>query len=57
MAVPDFDLSVPGVTSLSVDLHKYAYCPKGTSVLLHAYADLRRAQFFASARVARATRC
>jgi sphinganine-1-phosphate aldolase len=47
--VPDFDLSVPGVTSLSVDLHKYAYCPKGTSVLLHANGELRRAQFFASA--------
>ena len=50
VAVPDFDLSVPGVTSLSVDLHKYAYCPKGTSVLLHASADLRRTQYFASAR-------
>lgn len=47
--VPPFDLSVPGVTSLSVDLHKYAYCPKGTSVLLHASAELRRPQFFASA--------
>ncbi|MGH3877279.1 MAG: pyridoxal phosphate-dependent decarboxylase family protein [Actinophytocola sp.] len=47
--VPAFDLSVPGVTSLSVDLHKYAYCPKGTSVLLHASAELRRPQFFASA--------
>lgn len=47
--VPPFDLSVPGVTSLSVDLHKYAYCPKGTSVLLHADASLRRPQFFASA--------
>jgi sphinganine-1-phosphate aldolase len=47
--VPPFDLSVPGVTSLSVDLHKYAYCPKGTSVLLHADASLRRSQFFASA--------
>lgn len=47
--VPPFDLSVPGVTSLSVDLHKYAYCPKGTSVLLHANASLRRSQFFASA--------
>jgi sphinganine-1-phosphate aldolase len=48
-AVPPFDFSVPGVTSISVDLHKYAYCPKGTSVLLHASADLRRAQYFASA--------
>ncbi|MFC5286370.1 pyridoxal phosphate-dependent decarboxylase family protein [Actinokineospora guangxiensis] len=47
--VAPFDLSVPGVTSLSVDLHKYAYCPKGTSVLLHASAELRRAQYFASA--------
>jgi hypothetical protein len=47
--VPEFDLSVPGVTSLSVDLHKYAYCPKGTSVLLHASAQLRRSQYFASA--------
>jgi hypothetical protein len=41
---------VSGVTSVSVDLHKYAYCPKGTSVLLHASAELRRPQFFASAR-------
>ncbi|QFZ19891.1 pyridoxal phosphate-dependent decarboxylase family protein [Saccharothrix syringae] len=47
--IEPFDLSVPGVTSISVDLHKYAYCPKGTSVLLHANADLRRSQYFASA--------
>jgi len=49
VALPDFDLSVPGVTSLSVDLHKYAYAPKGTSVLLHRDAELRRSQFFAFA--------
>ncbi|PXY22366.1 pyridoxal phosphate-dependent decarboxylase family protein [Prauserella muralis] len=47
--VPAFDLSVAGVTSISVDLHKYAYCPKGTSVLLHADASLRRGHYFASA--------
>ncbi|MEU4805405.1 aminotransferase class V-fold PLP-dependent enzyme [Actinosynnema sp. NPDC023587] len=47
--VEPFDFSVPGVTSISVDLHKYAYCPKGTSVLLHANADLRRGHYFASA--------
>ncbi|MFL6145388.1 MAG: pyridoxal phosphate-dependent decarboxylase family protein [Labedaea sp.] len=47
--LPEFDLSVSGVTSISVDLHKYAYCPKGTSVLLHADPELRRAQYFASA--------
>jgi glutamate/tyrosine decarboxylase-like PLP-dependent enzyme len=49
VAVPPFDFTVPGVTSISVDLHKYAYCPKGTSVLVHADADLRRSQYFASA--------
>jgi glutamate/tyrosine decarboxylase-like PLP-dependent enzyme len=47
--VPDFDLSVPGVTSLSVDLHKYAYSPKGVSVLLHRSDELRAAQYFAYA--------
>ena len=41
--------AVDGVTSISVDLHKYAYTPKGVSVLLHRNADLRRPQFFASA--------
>lgn len=44
--IPDFDFSVPGVTSISVDLHKYAYTPKGASLLLHASAELRAAQFF-----------
>ncbi|WP_410657895.1 pyridoxal phosphate-dependent decarboxylase family protein [Amycolatopsis sp. lyj-112] len=44
-----FGFDVPGVTSVSVDLHKYAYCPKGVSVLLHANAELRRSQYFASA--------
>ncbi|WP_328610153.1 aminotransferase class V-fold PLP-dependent enzyme [Amycolatopsis sp. NBC_00345] len=48
-AVPPFDFRVPGVTSLSVDLHKYAYCAKGVSVLLHANAGLRRTHYFASA--------
>ncbi len=42
-----------GVTSISVDLHKYAYTPKGTSLLLHRTAGLRRPQLFASARLAR----
>ncbi|WP_181783267.1 pyridoxal phosphate-dependent decarboxylase family protein, partial [Pseudonocardia pini] len=39
----------PGVTSLSVDLHKYAYTPKGVSLLLHRDPALRRPQFFAAA--------
>ncbi|WP_433724754.1 pyridoxal phosphate-dependent decarboxylase family protein [Actinoplanes sp. CA-051413] len=47
--LPAFDFTVPGVTSISVDLHKYAYAPKGVSVLLHRDAGLRLPQFFAYA--------
>jgi glutamate/tyrosine decarboxylase-like PLP-dependent enzyme len=45
--VPDFDFAVPGVWSLSVDLHKYAYTPKGASVILYRKPELRRYQMFA----------
>ncbi|MFJ5291998.1 pyridoxal phosphate-dependent decarboxylase family protein [Streptomyces sp. NPDC088348] len=48
-ALPPFDLAVPGVTSLSVDLHKYGYTPKGASVLLFRDAGLRRHGWFAHA--------
>ncbi|WP_051467775.1 pyridoxal phosphate-dependent decarboxylase family protein [Actinomadura oligospora] len=47
--VPPFDLSVPGVTSLSCDLHKYGYAPKGASVVLFADEALRRRAYYASA--------
>ncbi|WP_405150706.1 aspartate aminotransferase family protein [Sphaerisporangium sp. NBC_01403] len=47
--VPPFDLSVPGVTSISCDLHKFGYAPKGASVVLFADPALRRAAYFASA--------
>src|SRR6478752_4032452 len=47
--LPPWTFTVDGVTSISVDLHKYAYAPKGTSILLHRTAELRRPQFFASA--------
>ncbi|MEU4405776.1 aspartate aminotransferase family protein [Streptosporangium sp. NPDC023963] len=47
--VPPFDLSVPGVTSLSCDLHKFGYAPKGASVVLFADPALRRRAYFASA--------
>jgi sphinganine-1-phosphate aldolase len=46
---PPFDLSVPGVTSLSVDLHKYGYAPKGASVVLFRDRSLRRSAYFAYA--------
>jgi sphinganine-1-phosphate aldolase len=47
--VTPWTFAVEGVTSISVDTHKYAYAPKGTSLLLHRDAALRRPQFFASA--------
>ena len=48
--VSPWTFAVDGVTSISVDLHKYAYTPKGASLLLHRTPGLRRPQFFASAR-------
>ena len=47
--VPAFDLSVPGVTSVSMDLHKYAYAPKGASVIVYRERALRRHQLYACA--------
>ncbi|MFC7876276.1 pyridoxal phosphate-dependent decarboxylase family protein [Isoptericola sp. NPDC057391] len=48
--LPAWDLRVPGVTSVSADLHKYAFAPKGVSVLLHRDRDRQRAQYFATTR-------
>ncbi len=47
--VRPWTFEVEGVTSISVDLHKYAYTPKGASLLLHRAPALRRSQYFASA--------
>ncbi|RFU19067.1 pyridoxal phosphate-dependent decarboxylase family protein [Geodermatophilus marinus] len=48
--VPEpFDLAVPGVTSLSVDLHKYGYAPKGVSMLLTNDPEFRQGHWFATA--------
>ena len=48
--VPDFTLNVPGVTSLSVDLHKYGYAPKGASIVLHKNKELRKYQIWGCSR-------
>lgn len=47
--VTDFDFSVPGVTSISMDFHKYAYAAKGASVVLYRSKELRRHQIFTAA--------
>jgi sphinganine-1-phosphate aldolase len=44
--VPGWDFRVDGVTSVSVDLHKLGYTPKGASVVLHRTKELRRDQTF-----------
>lgn len=46
-AVPPFDLRVPGVTSMSVDLHKYGYAAKPASLILYRNPEIRRLQYFA----------
>lgn len=47
---PAWDFRVPGVTSMSADLHKYGYAPKGASVVLQRGRDRQRGQFFATTR-------
>ncbi|HET8726762.1 MAG TPA: aspartate aminotransferase family protein [Alphaproteobacteria bacterium] len=44
--VPEFDFALPGVTSLSADLHKYGYTAKGASVVLFRDAGLQEHQRF-----------
>ena len=41
-----WDLAVDGVTTISADLHKLGYAPKGASVILHRSRHLRRYQTF-----------
>ena len=48
--LPAWDFAVPGVTSVSADLHKYGYAPKGVSVLLQRGRDRQRMQYFATTR-------
>lgn len=45
-SVPKFDFSLPGVTSISADLHKYGYAAKGASCILYRDAALRKHQYF-----------
>jgi len=44
--IPLWDFRVDGVTSISVDLHKYGYTAKGASVILHRDRKLRSYQTF-----------
>lgn len=44
--VAPWDFTVDGVTSISVDLHKYAYTTKGAGVLIHRSKRLRQYQTY-----------
>lgn len=48
--VEPWNFEVTGVTSISADLHKFGYAPKGASVLLQRDRDRQRAQYFATTR-------
>jgi sphinganine-1-phosphate aldolase len=44
--VPPFDFEVPGVRSISADLHKYGYAAKGASTVFHRSEAQREFQIF-----------
>ena len=44
--IPKFDFRLPGVTSISADLHKYGLCPKGISLLMFSKHKYRRNAYF-----------
>jgi len=44
--VAPWDFRVPGVTTISADVHKLGYAPKGASILMHRSKALRRYQTF-----------
>ena len=41
-----WDFRVEGVTSISADIHKLGYAPKGASIIVHRSKELRRYQTF-----------
>ena len=41
-----WDFRVPGVSTISADVHKLGYAPKGASIILHRTKELRRYQTF-----------
>ncbi|WWC86025.1 uncharacterized protein L201_000896 [Kwoniella dendrophila CBS 6074] len=44
--IEPFDFRVKGVTSISCDTHKYAFCPKGSSVIMYHSSELRKYQYY-----------
>lgn len=46
LRLPPWDYRVPGVTSMSADLHKYGYAAKGASTITYRSLDLLKHQMF-----------
>ncbi|CAN5197512.1 aspartate aminotransferase family protein [soil metagenome] len=44
--IPPFDFSVPGVCTISADLHKYGFAARGTSLILYRDADMQNRSRF-----------
>eukprot|EP00475_Leptophrys_vorax_P022759 TRINITY_DN30980_c0_g1_i1.p1 TRINITY_DN30980_c0_g1~~TRINITY_DN30980_c0_g1_i1.p1 ORF type:complete len:535 (-),score=124.46 TRINITY_DN30980_c0_g1_i1:78-1682(-) len=44
--LPVYDFRNPGVTSISMDTHKYGYAPKGSSVVMYSNPEYRQYQYF-----------
>ncbi len=44
--IPPWDYRVPGVTSISADIHKYGYAAKGASTITYRNLDYLRYQMF-----------
>ncbi|XP_076803824.1 uncharacterized protein LOC143447526 isoform X1 [Clavelina lepadiformis] len=45
--IPKWDFRLPGVTSISADLHKYGFATKGASAVCYRNSSIRKHQFFA----------
>jgi sphinganine-1-phosphate aldolase len=48
VSLPLWDYRVPGVTSISADLHKYGFAAKGASTITYRRLDLLKHQMFVS---------
>ena len=45
--IPPWDFRVKGVTSISMDCHKYGFTTKGASCVMYRNRELRKLQYFA----------
>eukprot|EP00835_Amoeboradix_gromovi_P004624 NODE_371_length_9954_cov_0.100355.p3 type:complete len:490 gc:universal NODE_371_length_9954_cov_0.100355:8099-6630(-) len=46
--IPPYDFTLPGVTSISCDTHKYGLAPKGSSVVMYSSENIRKYQYYIS---------